>query len=302
MTLLVAGYLTVDVAAHVAAVPGFDERVTAARVERSAGGMAANAATAAARLGTAVRFFGQAGTGPLGDESVAALEAAGVETAGVTRHPGGDTFCLIFIGPDGARSIVSEPLAFDWARLDAALAAGEGAGLHLDGYRLGDGTPRAAAARARGVRTSIDLDGAEQATWGAFQAAASAYAVVFLNRAVADAAGRAPQEAAEQLVAAGADAACVTLGADGVVVADEDGSTRLAGIAVEARDTTGAGDVFAGAFLHRLLEGAGARDAACFANAAAALSTTEPGARGRQPSRPEVLALLAAHPIEEVAR
>lgn len=302
MTLLVGGYLTVDVAAHVAAVPSFDERVTAARVERSAGGMAANAAAAAARLGTAVRFFGQAGTGALGDESLAALEAAGVETGGVARRPGGDTFCLIFIGPDGARSIVSEPLAFDWDRLDGALAAGEGAGLHLDGYRLADGTPRAAAARARGVCTSIDLDGADVPAWETFEAAAPAYSVVFLNRGVAEEHGRAPHEAAEQLVAAGAGAACVTLGADGVVVASEDGPVRLGGIEVEARDTTGAGDVFAGAFLHRFLEGAAPREAASFANAAAALSTTELGARGRQPGPTEVLALLAAHSTEEVAR
>ncbi len=303
MTLLVAGYLTVDVAAHVPAVPGFDERVTAARVERGAGGMAANAAAAAARLGTAVRFFGQAGTGALGDESVEALERAGVDAAGVARVPDGDTFCLIFIGPDGARSIVSEPLTFDWDRADAALAAGDATGLHVDGYRLADGTPRAAVARERGVCTSIDADGAEEPSWETLTAVAPAYSVLFLNRGIAECAGQAPRETAEGLVAAGAGAACVTLGADGVVVADASGVEQIGGIEVDAQDTTGAGDVFAGAFLHRFLDGAPAREAARFANGAAALSTTGLGARGLQPSREDVFGLLAAQPpIEEAVR
>ncbi len=301
MTLLVAGYLTVDVAAHVPAVPGFDERVTAGRVERSSGGMAANAACAAATLGTDVRFFGQAGTGALGDESLAALTGAGVDTEGIARVPDGDTFCLIFIGPDGARSIVSESLAFDWERADAALARGAAAALHVDGYRLGDGCVRAAAARAQGLRTSIDLDGAEAPSWEALEHAAPAFSIVFLNRGVAEVAGRDPQRAAEGLVTAGAEAACVTLGADGIVVADAEGSTHLSGLHVDAVDTTGAGDVFAGAFLHRVLEGAPAREAAGFANAAAALSTTALGARGLLPDRASVLGLLNAQPtIEEV--
>ena len=54
---------------------------------------------------------------------------------------------------------------------------------------------------------------------------------------------------------------------------------------VEAVDTVGAGDSFAGAFCHRILEGDSMADAAAFACRVGAFSVTRPGA---QPSYPSV--------------
>jgi ribokinase len=65
------------------------------------------------------------------------------------------------------------------------------------------------------------------------------------------------------------------------------------GFEVEAVDTTGAGDTFNAAFAVALAEGARLPDAARFANAAAALSVTRPGAQNSIPRRAEVDALLA---------
>lgn len=294
--LVVAGYLTIDISARVEQIPSLDARVTAAQVWRSHGGMAANCACAAARLGSEVSFFGHAGDDALSDESLAALEACGVEAGGVVRSAGSGSICLILVAPDGGRAIVSPPLRFDWRRLDAALADGV-AGFHVDGYRLDDALPRAAAARARGVTTSIDLDGVESLAWEDARSAAQAFSVLLLNRGVVAALDREPADAAGELAAAGADAVCVTLGADGVVVAAQDApAAGIRGLVVETVDTTGAGDVFAGAFLHRLLGGAGPVAAAAFANAAAALSTTAAGARGLLPVELDVLRLLESNP------
>jgi len=288
--LLVAGYLTIDISARVARIPGFDERITATGVTRSQGGMAANCACAAARHGTPVAFFGRAGTDGLGDEAITALEACGVDAQGVVRDPSGGSICLILVGPDGGRMIVSQPLEFDWAHFDAALAAGA-AGVHVDGYRLAEALPRAAAARTRGLLTSIDLDGVAAPSWADARAAATAFTTVFLNRGIATALGGAPESVADELVRAGAERACITLGAEGVAVAAAgQPATLVPGVPVEVTDTTGAGDAFAGAFLHRILAGADPLDAAAFANEAAALSTTFEGARGFHP------------PIEEVVR
>ncbi|MCP9485263.1 MAG: carbohydrate kinase family protein [Gaiellaceae bacterium MAG52_C11] len=303
MTLLVAGYLTLDVTCLVSRIPDFDERITADAVTQAPGGMAANCACAAARLGSDVHFFGKAGTGELGNESIAALEAEGVDSRGVVRSDGGDSFCLIFVAPDGGRMIVSEPLDFDWRLFDEAVARGAEA-FHVDGYRLHDARPRAEAARGRGIRSSIDLDGAEAPQWSDLEAAAAAFSILLLNRGVAEAVGRAPADAAAELVAAGADVVAVTLGPDGIVVAAVgEPATRIAGFAVHHVDTTGAGDVFAGAFLHRLLGGASPTDAAVFANAAAALSTTAISARGLLPTQEGVQHLLDSRPvIQEVQR
>jgi ribokinase len=60
-----------------------------------------------------------------------------------------------------------------------------------------------------------------------------------------------------------------------------------------AIDTVGAGDAFIGALLARLMEGATCREAASFANAAAALSVTRHGAQHGLPRRAEVDTWLA---------
>lgn len=298
--LLVAGYLTIDLSARVEGIPQHDSRVTAGEVWLSHGGMAANCACAASRLGSEVSFFGHAGDDALANESLAALAACGVDASGVVRTAGGGSFCLILISPDGGRTIVSAPLQFDWRRVDAALADAA-AGFHVDGYRLTEALPRAARARARGVTTSIDLDGGESLSWEQARSAAPAFSVMLLNRGVAAAFGRPPAEAAADLVASGADAVCVTLGADGVVVAAQGTpAAAIRGVAVEAVDTTGAGDAFAGAFLHRLLGGATTAAAAAFANAAAALSTTASGARGLLPVELDVMRLLETQQRERV--
>jgi ribokinase len=64
------------------------------------------------------------------------------------------------------------------------------------------------------------------------------------------------------------------------------------GFAVNAVDTTGAGDAFCGAIAVRLAEGAELADAMRFANAAGALACTKHGAYPSMPYRDDVEALL----------
>jgi ribokinase len=63
-------------------------------------------------------------------------------------------------------------------------------------------------------------------------------------------------------------------------------------VLVEAVDSTGAGDAFAGALAAQLLLARSLADAARWANAAAALSVTRAGARDGMPRSAEVEALL----------
>ena len=84
------------------------------------------------------------------------------------------------------------------------------------------------------------------------------------------------------------------LGPDGVLVATREGQQRIAGFRVDAVDATGAGDTFAGAFLARRARGESLDQAAHYANAAAALSTTGYGAVAPIPREDAVMAFLAA--------
>jgi sulfofructose kinase len=98
--------------------------------------------------------------------------------------------------------------------------------------------------------------------------------------------------------------AAMTLGADGALarVRLDSGLSGGAsyiyspGFVVNAADTTGAGDVFHGAFCYAVLNGATMRDNLEFANAMAALNCTRLGARGG------IATAAEAHRLMEQAR
>lgn len=90
---------------------------------------------------------------------------------------------------------------------------------------------------------------------------------------------------------------CVTLGPRGAVALDRDAFHHEPAFAVDAVDTTGAGDVFRGAFITALLRGERARDAIRFANAAAAISCTRLGAINGVPTYDEAAALAHGKPV-----
>jgi 2-dehydro-3-deoxygluconokinase len=81
-------------------------------------------------------------------------------------------------------------------------------------------------------------------------------------------------------------------GSDGALLATREGRVKLGPLAVKAVDATGAGDTFCGSFLARIIAGDGAEDAARYANAAAALSTTGYGAVAPIPRAEQVKAQL----------
>ena len=102
------------------------------------------------------------------------------------------------------------------------------------------------------------------------------------------------ETAAEALLAKGPKTVVLTLGARGAYVAGAGVSgTLVPGFAVEALDTTAAGDVHCGALAVALVEGRPLLEAARFANAAAALSVTKLGAQPSAPKREDIEALLS---------
>jgi 2-dehydro-3-deoxygluconokinase len=100
------------------------------------------------------------------------------------------------------------------------------------------------------------------------------------------------EDGAAWVLERGPSIVALTLGRDGCLVAAAGESTRIRGVEVEARDTTGAGDCFAGAFLWALSRGRSAVEAGKLANSMAALRTTALGSRGKLVG----LAALAGRP------
>lgn len=110
--------------------------------------------------------------------------------------------------------------------------------------------------------------------------------------AVTDRAGA--EAAADALMARGVGAVVVTLGENGVLYRDQSRTIHVpVARAGAVAETTGAGDSFNGAFAVALAEGKPVEEALRFANAAAGISVTRPGASDSMASRAEIDALLA---------
>ena len=85
------------------------------------------------------------------------------------------------------------------------------------------------------------------------------------------------REAAEAMLATGLKRVFITLGKDGLLAADHDNMIRLPCPPAQAGNTTGAGDAFVAGLALAYLEGAGLRETAMIAAAAAALTVEYPG-------------------------
>ena len=86
----------------------------------------------------------------------------------------------------------------------------------------------------------------------------------------------------------GVKMAVVTSGENGAVWTDGKSEGKIAGYKVKAFDSTGAGDVFHGGFIHGLLQGWDIEASLRFANAAAALSCLKLSGRLSIPTLKEV--------------
>ncbi|HWR11999.1 MAG TPA: ribokinase [Rectinemataceae bacterium] len=97
------------------------------------------------------------------------------------------------------------------------------------------------------------------------------------------------EKAARALQAKGSANIIITLGENGALVLDSgEKVTKVPPFAVDAIDTTGAGDSFNGAFALALAEGKALIEATVFASAAAALSVTRIGTAPAMPYRGEI--------------
>jgi ribokinase len=302
-TAHVVGSINRDVVAYAQRLPMPGETVLGTRGALFPGGKGANQAAAIARLGHTPRLHGRVGADNFGSDMRAFLAGVGVECAYVVVVPDAATgFALITVDDRSENCITVVPGANAlWPDgLPAmAVAAGDMVVAQLE-VPLAIVIQAFEQARAAGAHTVLN-----PAPIQPLPAALLALTdVLILNETeLAGLAGRAPSaldgleklaEMLSEILTRGPALVVLTLGASGVLVQAKGASpVRLAAHAVEARDTTGAGDCFVGAFVAASLEGHDVAAAARFANAAAALSVTRDGAAASFPGRAEVDAFLS---------
>ncbi|MCR3718913.1 MULTISPECIES: carbohydrate kinase family protein [Prauserella salsuginis group] len=293
--IVFCGYANSDVTAAVPALPAAGQRIQAVAVERGDGGMAANAAAAAARLGADARFAGAVGADALSTAFLDTLAADGVDVS-PTRRNAQLTTALVLLTPDGERSIISQDDDLDGTDIAEAARQAAGGWLYLDGYRFPDAASvlpdSAASVLPDRARVVVDLDGCE--TRSAAIAALGAAEHVVLGRTQATAL-LGDDDAWAQLAQRHDVHVVVTDGGRGALLVPPEGPPQqIPPIDVSVVDSTGAGDCFVGAYCTELARDASPASAARFAAVAAGLSCTRAGARAGLPYRAAVLSRLEA--------
>ncbi|GHE68187.1 sugar kinase [Streptomyces longispororuber] len=315
--LLVVGDVVTDIVArHRAPLsPGTD---TAAAVRVVPGGAGANVACWASHWGHPdVRFLGRVGADAASwHEEHLSRAAVRARLAVDPEAPTGTVISLVDTGDAAAeRTFLTDSGASlrltpgDWT---PELLDGVG-WLHLSGYLFFAEPSRAAAraaldaARARGVTVSVDPASAgflarhgpdRFLTW------TDGVDVLLPSRDEAELLTglRDPAAAAVELNRRFAEVV-VKLGAEGALVA-RGGAVRVRAPAVraEARDSTGAGDAFTGAFIASRLAGAGLRDAVAEGCRAGARAVSRVGARPEPAPPPRTASLPVPAPTAPLPR
>lgn len=274
------------------------------------GGDTSNMIIAAARQGARAAYVTRLGDDAFGRMFLDLWRGEAVDTSGVavdasahtgvyfvTHDASGHVFSYLRAGSAASRTR-PEDLPLDLIRA-ARFVQASGISMAISASASDAVLAAFDAARAAGAKVALDSN-LRLKLWPLARAralisAAAAMADYFFP-SIEDAQSLSGLKDAEAIVdwahRLGAKAVLLKLGPDGALASDGAKRERIAGYKVKAVDATGAGDCFCGACLARLAAGDSLWQAARYANAAAALSTTGFGAVAPLPRPDAVRALL----------
>ena len=301
--ITVVGSINKDIVAYVALHPKPGETVLGDRSAQFPGGKGANQAVAAARLradpAMPVRMVGRIGFDAFGSEMVRFLRDEGIDVAQVkATDRAGTGIALITVDSKGENAITvvsGANMLWHEGLTELPFAARDIVVCQLE---IPLAIVQAAFAQAKAAKATTILNPAPYQEMPA--GILSRTDILVLNEIeLGQMLGRDPEaiafekqtiSAALDVLAKGPTAVIVTLGAAGVLLVEKEGrAERIPGRSVRAVDTTGAGDCFVGALAAELLRDDTLLAAVHFANRAAAISVTRPGAAASIPLRSELV-------------
>ncbi len=302
--LLVFGSINLDIALRTQRLPAPGETVLGEDYLISPGGKGANQAHAAQRYGMATTMVGAVGDDAFAMPALSQLQLAGVDLDHVVRAQGPTGCAAVVIDAAGENQIVVAPGANTLLReaqaTDEVLAQADAVLMQME-INAFENERLILRARQRGCMTVLNNAPSQALP----EAVLKSLDLLIVNegelvrtaKGAGIATGKAePQALLQELSRRFLLQVVVTQGASGVMACDRTGAlTRMPAMAIQAVDTTGAGDTFAGVLTAALIEGRSLRDALARASVAAALCCGSAGAQQPQPSRAEIEAALPTY-------
>ncbi|WP_404398387.1 adenosine kinase [Idiomarina loihiensis] len=260
--------------------------------KQSGGGSAANSLVAFAQFGGKAYYCCKVADDEAGMFYRQDLERIGIETSLHQQKNQGTTGrCLVMVTPDAERTMRTHlGITADLSTVeidDHAIAAADY--LYIEGYLITSEIARGAIQHAKKVarenNTKLVMTCSDPAMVKFFRSGIDEILdggvdLMFCNREEAELlTGKDDPQAALSVLLEQADTIAITLGKDGAVIANRERQVHIPGVPVEAIDTNGAGDMFAGAMLYGLTRNMSLEDAGRLASHASAELVTKFGAR-----------------------
>ncbi|MDQ6842872.1 MAG: ribokinase [Bacteroidota bacterium] len=295
--ILVIGSANTDMVIKAEHLPQPGETILGGTFFMNPGGKGANQAVAAARLNGSVIFIGKTGNDIFGRQSIELFEEEGINTKYMVsdpKHPSG--VALIAVDKHGENCIVVASGANATlvpADLQKAEDEIKNAAIVLMQLEVPVETVEWVAAVAASNNVRVMLNPAPACALPA--SLMKNISVITPNKTEAEMLSGIKVTNLETAIQAGkiikekgVETVIITLGIKGALVIKDTIIEMIPARAVEAVDTTAAGDVFNGALAVSLSEGVDILDAVAFACHAAAISVTKMGAQSSAPYRSEV--------------
>jgi ribokinase len=276
--------------------PPADVKIRMSQFTRQGGGPVATALVTLSRLGIRTAFVGKMGDDEVGKLMKKQLADEGVDVSQVVVEPGASSqpAFIIVDQATGSRTIFwseSKVSPLRASEMDREFVTSARI-LHLDGLQMEAGL--AAARWAKETDITVVLDGDtirhemdELVKLTDVLIASRNFAAQFTEETDLERAIHAMRSQGPEIVG-------ITLGDEGCILSWENKVLRRSALKVDVVDTTGAGDVFHGAFIYGLLKNWPMEKTAEFANAVAAMKCRKLGGRAGIPTLDEAMKFLNA--------
>ena len=294
------GANSVDYVYRLPASPRADSPTAKMRIRSQAvfcGGQMATALSTCAVMGLRCSYLGAVGNDENGTRIRAELISRGIDVSHLVTREGKNQFAVIMVEEKTGERVVL------WDRDDGLMLTAADVPnelitsarlVHVDDVDEEAAIRAATIAREAGIPTTSDLDRVTPRT-AALVAAVSI--PIFAEHVLPEITGTTALDSGlYKLRESHQGILCVTLGPRGSMMLVGEELIYEPAFSITAADTTGAGDVFRAAFIRALLLGEAPHDILRFANAAAALSCTRPGAISAVPSLTEVEEFMGTGP------